>query len=94
MTQIIVFTKYHDIKKIDNHSFRSKYSFLASFYYDLDEFSKFKPQKEKTEEKKLNMYLVNIRTWWKHNLMNAMIYLMLPKRSKMDPKYDPASLAL
>ena len=40
------------------------------------------------------MYLVNIRTWWKHNLMNAMIYLMLPKRSKMDPKYDPASLAL
>ena len=51
MTQIIVFTKYHDIKKIDNHSFRSKYSFLASFSYDLDEFSKFKPQKEKTREK-------------------------------------------
>ena len=43
-----IFYKYRDIEKIDNISLKSKYSFLANFFNDLDKFSKLKPQREKS----------------------------------------------
>ena len=47
---------YHDLKQFDNLSFKSKASFLANIFDDLDKFDNLKPQKEKTKEKKTNMY--------------------------------------
>ena len=42
------FYKYYcDSKKINNLSFKSKYSFLAKFFKDLNKFNKLKTQKEK-----------------------------------------------
>ena len=42
------FDKYYcDSKKINNLSFKSKYSFLAKFFKDLNKFNKLKIQKEK-----------------------------------------------
>ena len=38
--------------KFGNLSLKSKYSFLANFSNDLDKFSRLKPKKEKTKEKK------------------------------------------
>ena len=43
------FYKYCDIKKFNNLSLESKYSFLPSFSNDLDKFSRSKNQKEKTK---------------------------------------------
>ena len=43
-----IFYKYRDIEQIDNISLKSKYSFLANFFNDLDKFSKLKPQREKS----------------------------------------------
>ena len=42
---------YHDIKKFDNFSLKSKHLFQVNFSGDLDKFSKLKTQKEKTEKK-------------------------------------------
>ena len=47
---------YHDLKQFDNLSFKSKASFLANIFDDLDKFDNLKPRKEKTKEKKTNMY--------------------------------------
>ena len=46
------FYKYHNTKKFENLSLEIKYYFLASFFDDLDKFTKLKRQKEKTKEKK------------------------------------------
>ena len=35
------------VKKIDNLSLETKYSFLAEFFNDLDKFNKLRTQKEK-----------------------------------------------
>ena len=53
MTVITVFSNIIMIlKKIHSLSFKSNYSFLTSFFNDLDQFNKLKPQKEETKEKK------------------------------------------
>ena len=46
------FKYYCDIKKFDNLSSKSMYSFLIRFFNDLDKFNKLKPQKEETKRKK------------------------------------------
>ena len=38
------FYKYHDIKKSNNLSFESKYSFIANLFDDLNKLSRLKPQ--------------------------------------------------
>ena len=43
---------YRDSKNIDNLSFKSKYSFLAEVFYDLNKFNKLETQKEKTRKNK------------------------------------------
>ena len=43
---------YLDIKKIDNFSFKSKHSFLADFFNDLNKFSRVKTKKRKTQRNK------------------------------------------
>ena len=49
MTVIIFFVNIIVIlKKIDNPSFKSKHSFLANCFDDLDKFNQLKPQKEET----------------------------------------------
>ena len=45
------FKYYCDIKKFDNLSSKSMYSFLIRFFNDLDKFNKLKPQKEETKKK-------------------------------------------
>ena len=89
------FYKYHDIKKFDNLSSRSKWSFLF-FFNDLNKSNKLKIQKEQAKEKKTNLYdtiselcnnLLETSCDEYHNLWNA-------KRSKIDPKYDIANKAL
>ena len=78
-----------------NISFKSKYSYLAKFYFDLDEFSRLKTQKQNTKEKKmyvkqLQNYVMNSQ---EYSLMNTMIYWRLEEKN-MDSKYDPANLTL
>ena len=70
---ITSFYKYGDIKKIDNLSLESNYSFLANFLNDL----------------KMNFLNILIETNFDeyYDLSDA-------KRSKIDPKYDPANLRL
>ena len=51
MTVIIVFCKYRNIKKFNNLSSKSKHSFLANLFDDLDKFNKLKPQNKETKEK-------------------------------------------
>ena len=46
------FKYYCDIKKFDNLSSKSMYSFLIRFFNDLDKFNKLKPQNEETKRKK------------------------------------------
>ena len=46
---------YHDSNKFDELSFKSKYSFLAELFNDLNKFNKLKTQKEK-KKKKGNVY--------------------------------------
>ena len=46
------FCKYN-IKKVDNLSFKSKYSYLVNFFNDFNKFSSIKTQKEKTEKKQV-----------------------------------------
>ena len=46
------FKYYCDIKKFDNLSSKSMYSFLIRFFNDLDKFNKLKSQKEETKRKK------------------------------------------
>ena len=47
------FYKYfHENKKFDNLSLKSKYSFLDKFFDDLNQFNKLNPQKESTKEEK------------------------------------------
>ena len=50
------FYKYRGIKKFDKLSLKSKYSFLADFFNDLDKFNRLKPQIEKATEKKTNVF--------------------------------------
>ena len=46
------FYKYYcDSQKFNNLSFKSKYSFVAEFFIDLNKFNKLKTQKEKKIEK-------------------------------------------
>ena len=52
------FCKYGDIKKFDKSSLKSKHSFLANFFYDLDKFTKLKTQKEKKCIIKLQNYIM------------------------------------
>ena len=53
MTVITVFSNIiMTLKKIHSLSFKSNYYFLTSFFNDLDQFNKLKPQKEETKEKK------------------------------------------
>ena len=76
-------------------SLESQYSFIASFSNDLDKFSRLKGQKEKTNEK-ANVY--NTASELCNDLLE--IYfdeyydLLYSKKSKMDPKCDPANLTL
>ena len=49
------FYKYHDIKKFDKLSFKSRYSYLANLYLDLGKLSRLKTQNENTKEKKMNV---------------------------------------
>ena len=42
------FYEHNDIKKFDNLSLESKYSFLADFFNNLDKCKKLKPKKDKT----------------------------------------------
>ena len=49
---IIVFTNYRDNKQFDKFSLKSKHSFLANFFDNLDKFTKLKTQKEESEKKK------------------------------------------
>ena len=90
------FNKYCNIKKFANLSLKSKYSFLANFFNDLNKFNSLKVQKEKQKKKKTNeydtaskLYNVLLKTYFDeyYNLSDA-------KRSKMDPRYDPANLTL
>ena len=60
---------YRFSKEFDNISFKSKYSFPAYFFNDLNKFNKLKTQKKK--QRKLQNYIV---TCWKPILMNTMIY--------------------
>ena len=68
------FKYYRGNKKIDILSFKSKYSFLISFFNDLDKFHKLKHQKEETEEKKYNTVSEIYGDFVKTILMNTMIY--------------------
>ena len=43
---------YHDSKKFNNFSFKSKYSSLFNFFRDLNKFNKLKTQKEKNRKEK------------------------------------------
>ena len=46
------FYKYYQAsKKFDNLSFKSKYSFLAEFFNDLNKFNKLKTKRKNTKEK-------------------------------------------
>ena len=77
-------------------SFKSKYSFLVDFYYDLEKLDWLDPQKEHTKTKKMNVYDAT------SELYNELLKIYLDKyydfsdarRSKMDPKYDPINLML
>ena len=53
------FYKYHDIRKTNKLSFRSKYSYLCEFYYDLDKFNGQKTQNEKNKREKKCVYTVS-----------------------------------
>ena len=46
------FKYYRDIKKFGNLSFKSVYSYLISFFNNLNKFNKLKLQKEEIKEKK------------------------------------------
>ena len=72
------FYKYHDIKKFDNLSFRSKCSLLL-FFNDLNKSNKLKIQIEQAKEKKqicMIQFQNYIITCWKHLVMNTIIYEM------------------
>ena len=57
MTLIIVFTDIIMIeKKFDNLSLKSKHSFLNEFFHDLDKLNNLNPKKERTKERKINVY--------------------------------------
>ena len=45
-----------DSKNLINLSFKSKYSFLAESFKDLNKSNKLRTQKEKTKKKKINVY--------------------------------------
>ena len=66
-----------DSKKIDNLSFKSKYSLLSEFFNDLNKLNNLKTQKEKRKKKKqmwmmqLQIYIMNC---YKHVLMSTIIY--------------------
>ena len=84
------------MKYSDHLSLELKYFFLPSFSNDLNKFSKLKPQKEKRKEKKTSMYNTD------SELYNDLLPTYFDeyydfsdsKRTKMDPKYDPAGLTL
>lgn len=46
------FYKYHNIKKLDNISFKSKYSFLVEFFSDLKKTYRLDPKKEHPKTRK------------------------------------------
>ena len=50
------YKNYRDTKKLDKLSLKSKHLFLVTFIYDLDKFTKLKTQKERTQNKKINVY--------------------------------------
>ena len=79
------------VKKIDNLSLETKYSFSAEFFNDLDKFNKLRTQKEKK-----NVYDTFSELY--NNLLERYFdeYYDLSdaKRIKIGAKYDPANLAL
>ena len=88
------FKYYRDIKKFDNLSLKSKYSFLEEFSNDLNKFNKLKTLKERTE--KTNVY--NTASELYSDLLGIYIdeYYELSdaKRNKMKDKYGPEKLFL
>ena len=55
------FYKYRDIKKFDNVSFKSKYAFVAEIFND--QLNKLKTQKEKTEKKRKQKFMIQLQNY-------------------------------
>ena len=91
------FYKYHDIKRFNSIPFKSKYSFLFEFYYDLETFGCLYPLKEhKKTPKKLNVYDAASKLY--HELLEFYLdeYYDFPnaRKSRMDRKCGPINLLL
>ena len=84
MTVITVFSNIiMTLKKIHSLSFKSNYYFLTSFFNDLDQFNKLKPQKEEIKEKK-QMCMIQPENYilicYKYIFMNTKLFLILRKK--------------
>ena len=86
---------YQDSKKFDNLSFKSKYSFLAEFFNDLNKFNKLKTRRKNTKEK-TNVYDTASELY--NDLLETYFdeyyYLLEAERNKMESKYKPKKLFL
>ena len=84
MTVITVFSNIiMTLKKIHSLSFKSNYYFLTSFFNDLDQFNKLKPQKEEIKEKKQMCMIIPenyIVICYKYIFMNTKLFLILRKK--------------
>ena len=69
-SKYIFYKYYRYVKKFDNLSFKSKYSFLFEFFNDLNKFNNLKTQKEnaKKEKNKLVSYRLRIIYFFSRNL--------------------------
>ena len=85
------------VKKIDKLSVKSKYSFIANFFNDLDKLNKPKTQKEKIEKKR-EICIIHTASDLHNDLLGIYFdeYNELPdaKRNKMKHKYYPTKLSL
>ena len=80
-----IFHKCHNIKKFDNLSFKSKYSFLIEFFNDLEKFLK---QNKKTRRAASELYNELLKVYFDeyNDVSDA--------KRKMNSKYNPTNLRL
>lgn len=91
------FYKYYDIKRFNSIPFKSKYSFLFEFYYDLETFGCLYLLKEqKKTPKKMNVYDAASKLY--NELLEFYLdeYYDFPnaRKSRMDRKCGPINLLL
>ena len=85
---------YRDSKKIDNLSFKWKYSFQVEFFEDLNKLNNSNPQKESTKVENVNDNASELYNEYLEIYFDECKTLSDAQKRKLDSKCDPINLFL